>query len=76
MKNPTKSISRSNIYVTDKNKILWQWTFDKIGSGKYPVTGFNLFYISNKKEIFAVDIEFNSIAWGVDTTQIGQYCSK
>jgi hypothetical protein len=47
-----------------------------VGSGRYDVHGFNLLYISDKKEIAGVDIEFNSLAWGVNTGQVNQYCPK
>jgi hypothetical protein len=75
--NPVKNIKASKIYVADGNKCLWQWKFGSVGSGRYDVHGFNLFYISdNKKEIAGVDIEFNSLAWGFNTGQVNQYCPK
>jgi len=49
------------------NNIVWYWRFTAIGSKQVPVQGFNLFEISNKKQITGLYVEFNSIAWGIDT---------
>ncbi|KAK5048678.1 hypothetical protein LTR84_005769 [Exophiala bonariae] len=49
------------------NNILWYWRFNAIGSKQLPVKGFNLFEINNKKQITGLYVEFNSIAWGIDT---------
>lgn len=49
------------------NNILWYWRFTAIGSKQVPVKGFNLFEINNKKQITGLYVEFNSIAWGIDT---------
>ena len=63
------------IFITVANckEIVWRWNFKGIGSAQYPVKGFNYFtmekqlslktpWIANKLEL-----EFNSIAWGLDT---------
>ncbi|KEF52448.1 uncharacterized protein A1O9_11689 [Exophiala aquamarina CBS 119918] len=49
------------------NNIVWQWRFTAIGTKQLPVQGFNLFEISEKKQINGLYVEFNSIAWGIDT---------
>lgn len=52
------------------DQVLWYWQFDQIGSGQYPVKGFNLFTMSRQGDNLVaseVDIEFDSIAWGLDT---------
>ncbi|KAF2164454.1 hypothetical protein M409DRAFT_56716 [Zasmidium cellare ATCC 36951] len=52
------------------DQVLWYWNFNVIGSGEYPVKGFNLFTLRRQgNEVVAseVDIEFDSIAWGLDT---------
>ncbi|KAF2861428.1 hypothetical protein K470DRAFT_35519 [Piedraia hortae CBS 480.64] len=57
-------------------KIVWHWRFPKVGSNEYPVKGFNLFTINDRGQISEADIEFNSIAWGIDTKEMYQYCPK
>jgi hypothetical protein len=71
---PVKNIKASKIYVTDGNKCLWQWRFGSIGKGTYDIQGFNLLYISDKKDIAGVDIEFNSLAWGANTDEVKPFC--
>jgi hypothetical protein len=60
-------ITTIEILVAGCTKILWYWNFLGIGSGQYEVKGFNLFTITPSLQISAVDLEFNSIAWGLDT---------
>jgi len=74
--NPVRNIKASKIYVVDRNKCLWQWRFGSVGSGKYDIHGFNLFYISDNKKIAGADIEFNSLGWGANTEQVEKYCKK
>jgi hypothetical protein len=47
-------------------KVLWHWRFDGIGSGVLPVRGFNYFTVNQDGQVERVDLEFNSIAWGID----------
>ena len=56
------------------NKIMWHWNFPSVGGGAYEVKGFNLLTVNFFGQITRADIEFNSIAWGLDTQQIYQYC--
>lgn len=53
---------------------MWHWLFPQVGSGQYEVKGFNLLTLNDHNQIERADIEFNSIAWGLDTQQIYQYC--
>lgn len=61
------------VTVANCNNIVWHWNFKGIGSAAYPVKGFNYFKMQQTfnynvpwvaKEL---DLEFNSIAWGLDT---------
>ncbi|KAJ9606584.1 hypothetical protein H2200_008592 [Cladophialophora chaetospira] len=64
---PVEGITTIEILVAGTNKIVWYWNFLGIGSGQYEVKGFNLFTIEESGQISAANIEFNSIAWGLDT---------
>ncbi|RMZ12026.1 hypothetical protein D0860_03130 [Hortaea werneckii] len=55
------------------NKIVWYWTAPQIGTGEYEVKGFNLFEINSQYQICKTYLEFNSIAWGLNTNQ-GPLC--
>jgi len=72
-KNPIPVVETHDILLSGKN-IVWFWTFNGIGLSKYPVKGFNLFRIDDNFQIYEANIEFNSIAWGIDTFQLQQYC--
>ncbi|OAP54412.1 hypothetical protein AYL99_11513 [Fonsecaea erecta] len=60
-------ITTLEILVAGCTKILWYWNFFGVGSGQYEVKGFNLFTITPSLQIGQVNLEFNSIAWGLDT---------
>ncbi|KAK5055430.1 hypothetical protein LTR84_013180 [Exophiala bonariae] len=64
---PVEGITTNEILVAGSSKILWYWTFYGIGSGEYEVKGFNLFTITEKGQISTLNLEFNSIAWGLNT---------
>ncbi|KAK4501554.1 hypothetical protein PRZ48_007363 [Zasmidium cellare] len=52
------------------DRIVWYWVFTGIGSAKYPAAGFNLFHLKRKGPQLQVEklyLEFDSIAWGLDT---------
>lgn len=49
------------------NKVVWYWTFTGIGSKLLPINGINIFEITSKKQIADMYVEFNNIAWGIDT---------
>jgi hypothetical protein len=53
---------------------MWHWLFPNVGSGQYEVKGFNLLTLNAKGKIERADIEFNSIAWGLDTQQLYEWC--
>ncbi|KAF2774121.1 hypothetical protein EJ03DRAFT_322721 [Teratosphaeria nubilosa] len=72
---PTQGIITHDILVAGGNNILWYWTFPCVGSRQYEVKGFNLLRIDINQQIYEADIEFNSIAWGVNTHQLQQYCA-
>jgi hypothetical protein len=62
-----EGITTNEILVAGSSKILWYWTFFGIGTGQYEVKGFNLFTITPQGQISELHLEFNSIAWGLDT---------
>lgn len=64
---PVEGITTNEILVAGSSKILWYWTFYGIGSGEYEVKGFNLFSLTEQGQISTLNLEFNSIAWGLDT---------
>ncbi|KAI6909593.1 hypothetical protein D0869_11382 [Hortaea werneckii] len=59
----------TNDIIFGCNKIVWYWTFPYVGTGQYEVKGFNLFEINSQYQICKTCIEFNSIAWGLDSNQ-------
>ncbi|KAI6871326.1 hypothetical protein KC323_g1926 [Hortaea werneckii] len=63
----------TNDIIFGCNRIVWYWTFPRVGTGKYEVKGFNLFEINSQYQICKTYIEFNSIAWGLDSNQ-GPLC--
>ncbi|EXJ86097.1 hypothetical protein A1O1_06466 [Capronia coronata CBS 617.96] len=64
---PVEGVNTLEVLVAGCTKILWYWLFTGIGSGEYEVKGFNLFTLSDVGQISVVNLEFNSIAWGLDT---------
>ncbi|KIW19501.1 hypothetical protein PV08_00073 [Exophiala spinifera] len=61
-------INTNMILPAGCTKVVWYWTFTGIGSKQLPVNGINIFDITpDKKQIAATYVEFNSIAWGIDT---------
>ena len=64
---------RTNEIIFGCNKIVWYWTFPQVGTGQYEVKGFNLFEINSQYQICKTYIEFNSIAWGLDSNE-GPLC--
>jgi len=62
-----EGINTIAVYVADCTSILWQWNFTGIGTGAYEVKGFNLFTLNTAGQIAKAEVEFNSIAWGLDT---------
>lgn len=56
--------------VVGCNKIVWHWSFQKVGAGIYQSNGFNLFTMTRKGtqlQASRLDLEFDSIAWGLNT---------
>ncbi|KAI1630154.1 hypothetical protein EDD37DRAFT_83880 [Exophiala viscosa] len=64
---PVTGINTLEIDVANCNKILWYWKFTGIGSEEYEIKGFNLFTITPAGQINQTNLEFNSIAWALDT---------
>ncbi|EXJ77622.1 hypothetical protein A1O3_09850 [Capronia epimyces CBS 606.96] len=64
---PVQGVNTLEILVAGCTKIIWYWLFTGIGSAQYEVKGFNLFSITEAGQIGQVNLEFNSIAWGLDT---------
>ncbi|KAF7197490.1 hypothetical protein HII31_01300 [Pseudocercospora fuligena] len=55
--------------IADCNHIVWKWNFLGVGSSQYPVNGYNFFTMTRKgKQLQAqsLELEFDSIAWGLD----------
>ncbi|EME81323.1 uncharacterized protein MYCFIDRAFT_88023 [Pseudocercospora fijiensis CIRAD86] len=55
--------------IADCNHIVWKWNFLGVGSAQFPVNGYNFFTMTRKgKQLQAqrLDLEFDSIAWGLD----------
>ncbi|KAK3060172.1 hypothetical protein LTR53_020199, partial [Teratosphaeriaceae sp. CCFEE 6253] len=44
--------------------------FNKVAAAFYRVKGFNLIKLNNKGQIKELDLEFNSIAWGLDDGEL------
>jgi hypothetical protein len=53
----------------DCNNISWRWRVDGLGLAKYPVMGINDMHVPNvwTGQLDYNNLEFNSIAWGIDT---------
>jgi hypothetical protein len=64
---PVLGVETLEVLVAGCTKVLWYWDFTQIGSGEYEVKGFNLFSITAAGQINQTNLEFNSIAWGLDT---------
>lgn len=64
---PVQGVETIEILVAGCTKVLWYWNFVGIGSGQYEIKGFNLFDVTSSLQVSAVHLEFNSIAWGLDT---------
>jgi hypothetical protein len=64
---PLEGITTIEVLVAGCDKILWYWNFLGVGSAEYEVKGFNLFTITSAMQIVTTNLEFNSIAWGLDT---------
>lgn len=64
---PVEGINTVETLVAGCTKVLWHWNFTAIGSGQYEVKGFNLFDINAANQIELARIEFNSVAWALDT---------
>ncbi|GIZ41091.1 hypothetical protein CKM354_000440700 [Cercospora kikuchii] len=60
--------------VVGCNKLVWYWSFEKVGAGRYPTNGFNLFTLTRGGQGLQAEklnLEFDSIAWGLNTGEIG-----
>lgn len=64
---PVTGVVDLEILVAGCTKVLWYWKFLGIGSKQYEVQGFNLFTVDSNLQVSQVNLEFNSIAWGLDT---------
>lgn len=67
---PVTGINTLGIYISGCSKVLWQWQFTGVGTAEYPVKGFSLFTLNRKNLVVKTEIEFNSVAWGIDTHQL------
>jgi len=64
---PVLGINTLEVLVAGCTKVLWYWNFLDVGSGEYEIKGFNLFSITPALQINQTNLEFNSIAWALDT---------
>lgn len=64
---PVLGITTLRVLVADCTSVLWYWNFLGIGSAQYEIKGFNLFTLNDAGLIAVTEVEFNSIAWGLDT---------
>ena len=60
-------INTLDVLVAGCDKILWYWNFLGIGKATYEIKGFNLFTITPAMQIITANLEFNSLAWALDT---------
>lgn len=60
--------------MNDCSRIMWYWNFPSVADGQYEVKGFNLLQVNFFGQITQANIEFNSIAWGLDDGQLYQWC--
>ncbi|KIX03557.1 uncharacterized protein Z518_07110 [Rhinocladiella mackenziei CBS 650.93] len=60
-------IETMKVMVAGCTNVLWYWKFTGIGTKQLPINGFNLFEITPEKQIADMYVEFNNIAWGIDT---------
>jgi len=66
--------------VVDCDTIVWYYRFGKIGSGEYPIQGFDLFHMtptgtyksggSCAWQVAQLYVEFDNISWGKDANEI------
>lgn len=55
----------------DCEHIAWYWLANGIGDGAEEVKGINIFTTTpDRKQIQTDNLEFNSIAWGIDDRQV------
>ncbi|KAK5114482.1 hypothetical protein LTR62_002417 [Meristemomyces frigidus] len=67
---PTLNITTLYVGATGCNKIIWYWQFNSVARATYRVRGFNLFTLNSQCQIQELDLEFNSIAWGLDDGEL------
>ncbi|KAK5467069.1 hypothetical protein LTS15_000039 [Exophiala xenobiotica] len=60
-------INTNMILYASCNKVVWYWTFTGIGTKQIPINGINIFEINEQMQIADMYVEFNNIAWGIDT---------
>ena len=64
---PVEGVDTLAVLVSCPDRILWQWNFTGIGSGEIGVKGFNLFTVTAAEQISTTYLEFNSVAWALNT---------
>ncbi|USW57437.1 hypothetical protein Slin15195_G107560 [Septoria linicola] len=71
---PPQGIQTKDI-VIGCDKLVWYWSFEKVGAGRYPQNGFNLFHLvrnGGRLQADRLDLEFDSIAWGLNTGEVSE----
>ncbi|KAK3669366.1 hypothetical protein LTR78_010749 [Recurvomyces mirabilis] len=74
---PTTGIQSLYVSPAGCNKVVWYFEFDAVARATYRVRGFNLIGVvqkAGKWQIDELDLEFNSIAWGLDDGEIAAAC--
>lgn len=69
---PIQSIQTKDVII-GCDKLVWSWSFGHVGAGVYPQNGINIFHlIRNAGQLQAdrLDLEFDSIAWGLNTGEL------
>ncbi len=67
-----RNITTLKLMVAECTNILWFWKM-QIGAQVAPVQGFSLMEIDENHKILSQHLEFNSIAWGIDTGESEQW---
>ncbi|KAK5109802.1 hypothetical protein LTR62_006535 [Meristemomyces frigidus] len=75
---PTTGIDSLYVSPTGCNKVVWYFQFNDVARATYRVRGFNLIGVVRNKGVWQIDeldLEFNSIAWGLDDGEIAAGCA-
>ena len=60
-------IGTIEVLVAGCSNVLWYWNMQGVGTMAHEVKGFSLFNITSAMQISTTYLEFNNVAWGLDT---------